>query len=168
MRVAITGRPGIGKTTACLKIHSMLKDKHVIKGFITKEMREKGVRTGFIIKELHTGFSQILAKKEDGFPRVGKYRVFPESLERISKRIDEYGDADLIIIDEIGPMEFKSGVFVNSIIRLIDYRKDLIFTVHQRSSHPLAVRIRREFDLITLTEKNRDRVVMDLVRRFDH
>ncbi len=167
MRIAITGRPGIGKTTACKRIYSFLKDSLKIKGFITEEIRKEGTRVGFMIKELHTNFSSILAKKEEGFPRVGKYRVILESLETISERINGYMDADLIIIDEIGPMELKSKSFINSISKLIDSKEDLIFTVHYKSSHPLAERIRREFELITLNEKNRKEIVKDLVMKID-
>ncbi len=167
MKIAITGRPGIGKTTACMKVFYSLMSKMSIKGFITAEIREKGVRTGFIMKELHTDFSKILSRKEAGFPRVGSYRVYLDSLEEISKRIEGYRDSELIIIDEIGPMELKSRKFVEAVDGLIDSDSSLIFTVHYRSSHPLAERIRRDFELITLTEENRDMIVKNVVMKFD-
>ncbi len=168
MKVAITGVPGVGKTTACLKIYSALKDRIMVKGFVTSEIREKGLRAGFVMMELHTDFSEILAKKGDGFPRVGKYAVFLESLKKISRRIEGYADADLVIIDEIGPMELKSRSFVSAISKLMDSHDNLIFTVHYGSSHPLAERVRREFELFKLTRENRNRVVKELVMRFDH
>ncbi len=167
MKIAITGRPGIGKTTACIKIFNILKDKIPVKGFVTTEIREKGIRIGFIMKELHTDFSKILSRKEPGFPRVGSYRVYLDSLEEMSRRIKDYRDSDLIIIDEVGPMELKSRKFVEAVDGLIDSDSRLIFTVHYRSSHPLAERIRREFKLITLTEGNRDRIAEDVVMEFD-
>ncbi len=167
MKIAITGRPGIGKTTACMKVYSALKDRLSVKGFITAEIREGGVRSGFTIKELHTDFSRVLARREDGFPRVGKYRVYLDSLDEISERIERYMDADLIIIDEVGLMELKSRAFVNAVSMLIDSGSNLLFTVHYRSSHHLAERIRREFDLITLTEESRNRIVQDVVIKFD-
>lgn len=167
MKAAITGVPGVGKTTACLKIYSALKDRMSVKGFITSEIRERGFRAGFVIKELHTDFSEILAKKGDGFPRVGKYAVFLDSLEKISRRIEGYADADLIVMDEIGPMELKSRSFVNAVGKILDTHENIILTVHYRSKHPLAERVRREFELFELTRENRNRVVEKLVMRID-
>ena len=101
MKLAITGRPGIGKTTACLKIYEALKDRLTIKGFITREIRRNRERIGFEIIELDSGRKFKLAEKGEGYPRVGKYRVFVKNLDEIAKRIPEY-QADLLIIDTAG------------------------------------------------------------------
>ncbi|WP_457590896.1 NTPase [Geoglobus sp.] len=168
MRVAITGKPGVGKTTACLKIYERLKGRKDVRGFITNEIRESGVRTGFVIMDLASGESYVLARRGEGFPRVGKYRVFVESLEEISNKIlDEYTGADLVVIDEIGPMELKSYSFVDAVESLLESHDNLLVTVHYRSTHPLVRRVRKEFDVFEISPKNRNRVVEEVLKRLD-
>ncbi len=168
VRIAVTGRPGVGKTTLCLKVYDALKDKLKIKGFITKEVREKGVRIGFKLVDLESGDEAWLAKVGHRSPfKVGKYGVIVESIDRFAERIDGYADADLIILDEIGPMELKSRKFVRAVESILD-REHLLFTIHLKSQHPLLRRIRSEFEVITLTEDNRDAVAKEIVGRFTH
>ncbi|OYT26400.1 MAG: hypothetical protein B6V02_01730 [Thermoprotei archaeon ex4572_64] len=58
--IFITGRPGVGKTTLIKKIINDFKDKHVLVGFYTEEVRQHGVRVGFRITNLE-GASDWLA-----------------------------------------------------------------------------------------------------------
>ncbi len=168
MRIAVTGRPGVGKTTLCLKVYEALKDKLNIRGFITKEVREKGVRIGFKLIDLKSGEEAWLAKVGYSSPfKVGKYGVIVESIDRFAEKIEGYADADLIILDEIGPMELKSRKFVEAVESILD-RDNLLFTIHLKSQHPLLKRIRSEFEVITLTEENRDAIAEEIVRRFAH
>jgi len=168
MRIAITGKPGVGKTTACIRVFDRLREKMEIRGFVTREMREGRERVGFEIFDLNNEFSYLLAKKGEGYPRVGKYRVFVENLRKIAERmIERYIDAELIIIDEIGPMELKSPEFVRAVERLIGIEKSFLVTVHLKSTHFLAERIRQEFDLIYMDFGNRDKVVREVIEKFD-
>ncbi len=164
MKVAITGKPGIGKTTACLRIYEALKEKLKISGFVTKEVRVGRERVGFEIIELGSNFKIKLAEKGVGYPRVGKYRVFVDNIDKISERISE--DSDLIIIDEVGPMELKSKLFVERVSKLIHSDKNIILTIHYKLKHPLLDEIRSSFDLIKLDYQNRDRVVEDVAKKF--
>ncbi len=168
MRVAVTGRPGVGKTTLCLKVFDALRDELDVKGFVTKEVRVSGRRVGFKLVDLVSGESLWLARVDAKSPvRVGRYGVLLESIDEFAERIESYRDADLIIIDEIGPMELKSRRFVEAVEGIVD-RDGLLFTIHLKSQHPLLRRIRSEFEVLTLTEENRDRMVEEVVRRFAH
>jgi len=168
VRVAVTGRPGVGKTTLCLKVFDALRDELDVKGFVTKEVRVSGRRVGFKLVDLVSGESLWLARVDAKSPvRVGRYGVLLESIDEFAERIESYRDADLIIIDEIGPMELKSRRFVEAVEGIVD-RDGLLFTIHLKSQHPLLRRIRSEFEVLTLTEENRDRMVEEVVRRFAH
>ncbi len=167
MKVAITGKPGIGKTTACIKIYEALKDKIAIAGFITKEIRVGRERVGFEIIELNSDFNVKLAEKKDGYPKVGKYRVYVENIDMISKRIEDYMKAELIIIDEVGPMELKSREFVRSVEKLVNSDKDVILTIHYKLNHPLLNDIRSKFDVVTLDYRNRDKIVREVIEGID-
>ncbi|MCQ4153435.1 MAG: NTPase [Archaeoglobi archaeon] len=164
VRIAVTGRPGIGKTTLCLRVYDALKDKIDIKGFITKEERVKGIRTGFKLVDLSTGREAMLARVGKGKTMVGKYEVLVEEFERFLEELDLSGK--LVIIDEVGPMELKSQKFVSLVQKILD-NEDLLFTVHYKANHPLADKIRREFRLYILDESNRERVKDEIVRCYD-
>ena len=160
MKLALTGRPGIGKTTACLKIYENLKDEIEISGFVTKEVRERGRRVGFKLVNLKSGEESWLAKVGEGNVKVGKYAVFVENLDEFLDTISL--SADVIILDEVGPMELKSRKFVN-FVEKITKRDGVILTIHYKSRHPLLEKIRSTFDVVVLTEANRDRVVEEVV-----
>ncbi|MEM2584353.1 MAG: nucleoside-triphosphatase, partial [Thermoproteota archaeon] len=109
MKILLTGRPGVGKTTVVSKIFNSLKERGFSAGgMITYEVREKGVRTGFIVEDLKTGLKGIMASVAQGSGlRVGKYVVNVAEIERVGVKAVEnaLADDEFIIIDEIGPME---------------------------------------------------------------
>jgi nucleoside-triphosphatase len=76
----LTGRPGVGKTTAILRIADCVAPRRVA-GFITEELREGGVRRGFRL-ETFGGYVTVMAHVD--FPkkrRVGKYGVDLEAID---------------------------------------------------------------------------------------
>lgn len=165
MKIAVTGRPGIGKTTICMKVYGLLKDKMRISGFVTKEVRQGGKRVGFKLVNLSDGSEEWLARAGvDGDVRVGKYAVFVGSLENFLGRVDL--DFDLLIVDEVGPMELKSRRFVDFMESAIESDKILV-TVHFRSKHWLVEKIKRRFRVYILDEKNRNTIADEIVRELN-
>ncbi|MCX9074824.1 MAG: NTPase [Candidatus Methanoperedens sp.] len=123
-------------------------------------MREKGERTGFEIRDLASGKHGILAHRKGSGPRVGSYHVNLEDLNNIGvAAIRNAMSSDLIVIDEIAPMEFKSPEFIKAVGEALDSDKSMLVVLHQKSGHPLAERIRREFRVYTVTMENRDSLV---------
>lgn len=160
---ALTGRPGCGKTTAILKIVEELVDKDVkVDGMYTTEIRVGGRRVGFMVKRI-SGGEGILAHVDlrDG-PRLGRYRVNLADLERVgvSAILDGMRDADLVVVDEIGPMELFSQKFRDVVEKLLRSGKHAVLTVHYKSRDSLAMKVRRLAgdNLITLNEVNRNEV----------
>ncbi len=166
LRLAVTGRPGIGKTTFCLNAFNSLKDRTAICGFITEEVREKGKRVGFKLKDLNTGEEAWLAKVDSDSPvKVGKYGVMVDAVDKFSQGLD-CRNSQLCIVDEIGPMELKSKQFVQLIEHLLSTDISCIFTVHQKSRHKLVETVKKECEVITLDESNRDYMVDEVAERF--
>ncbi len=165
LRVAVTGRPGIGKTTLCIKVFEAVKDKLDVEGFVTREVRINRARVGFKIVDLKSGEEMWLARAGDFSPvKVGRYSVFVESVDAVARRIYDY-DSDLIIIDEIGPMELKSREFVGAIEDLISRDVNMLFTIHLKSKHGLLEKIRREFEVVVIDETNRDKASEVIIRK---
>lgn len=138
MRILVTGRPGIGKTTLVSKLAQMLKERGVsVGGMITYETREKGVRTGFLVEDLKTGLKGLMASVNyDSGPRVGKYVVSVAEIERVGvKAIQNAVVSDeAVIIDEIGPMELYSESFKKVVSEAFSSAKSVVATIHHRAS----------------------------------
>ncbi|XP_076379044.1 cancer-related nucleoside-triphosphatase homolog isoform X2 [Megalopta genalis] len=126
-RVLLTGPPGIGKTTICKKITSILTERaYKIDGFYTEEERnQNGTRTGFdIVLVNNSQKKSTLAKAEDVINqskrtkhKVGKYYVFINDFESTALPVFE-SNADILIIDEIGKMELFSEKFHDKVLKL--------------------------------------------------
>ncbi|MEM2352391.1 MAG: NTPase, partial [Thermoproteota archaeon] len=138
MKILITGRPGVGKTTVVSKIFNILKSKSIsVGGMITYEVREDSVRTGFVIEDLKTGLKGLMASVNyDSGPRVGKYFVNLAEIERVGVKAIEnaLSNDEIIIVDEIGPMELYSNSFKKVVSKAFSSPKKVVATIHYRAS----------------------------------
>ena len=162
--ILLTGKPGIGKTTAIKRIVERL-DSQNLNGFWSREIREKKKRIGFSIETL-SGERGILAHVNQKVgPKVSKYRVNVEDIESIIipelQRARDLGQ--FIIIDEIAKMELFSRKFVDEVLRCLDTRR-VIGTIQERH-HPVLDRIRSRDDvrIIELTSCNRDQIPQQVI-----
>lgn len=156
----ITGEPRVGKTTLLMKLVNELRSKgYVIGGMITKEMRGKNGRIGFVIQDLNTGRRGELAsiKKISG-PRVGKYFVNLKDLAEIGAKslISAIDECDFIVCDEIGPMELHSPEFRRAVLRAVNSGKPFICSIHWRLKDPVINEVKRLGELIEVTYSNRN------------
>ncbi len=54
-RIAVTGPPGVGKSTVIYKVIEMCKGHFTIGGILTRDKRLKGKRIGFEIVDIASG-----------------------------------------------------------------------------------------------------------------
>jgi len=164
-KLFITGKPGVGKTTLILKLVSYLKstfpEKEIV-GFYTEELRERGKRTGFVLKTLPGYKEYLLAKKtrNTSRPRVGSYEVFCEKIEAALNEVETVSNKlrnAIFVVDEVGKMEVLSQRFCEFFNGLINSKNFLIATVGE-SNHPYLSKVRNLKDaiLVRLDEENRD------------
>lgn len=160
--IFLTGPPRIGKTTVILKVIDHLREKNIrVGGMISQEILEKGVRVGFRIIDLLNNVEGILAHiNYKGGPQVGKYRVCLEDLERIGAKaiFDACEKAEVVIIDEVGPMELYSEPFKESVLRALDSGKIVLGTIHWRAKTQFTEIIKRREDvkIIEVRYENRN------------
>lgn len=167
----LTGRPGVGKTTVLQRVIQDLSSRgYDIGGMITREVREGGARIGFEIEDLTNGRRGWLARVDQPFgPRVGKYKVNLKGLDSVGARaiLDAVHESDVIVIDEIGPMELCSSSFREAVKKAVNSNKPILGTVHYRARNPLieSIKKREDAEIIEVTVKNRDSLYRLLVER---
>ena len=168
MNLLLTGRPGVGKTTAIMRTLEFLEGCAVT-GFYTRELRGPRGRLGFEVVTLD-GRRQTLAHVEfRSRDRVSRYGVDVAGFEtEIVPAIDPllHPDADLIVVDEIGKMECFSARFQEAVLRALESEVPVLGTVGL-GGHPFIrqIRVRADVELIQITAENRDRLPQQLSRR---
>jgi nucleoside-triphosphatase len=157
--ILLTGKPGIGKTTAIRHIADELKTD-LAAGFWSTEIRENKRRVGFAIETL-SGKTGVLAHVNiDHGPRVSKYRVNVDAINSIV--VLELKDAretgKTIIIDEIATMELFSRQFLDEVNRCLDTKR-VVGTIQYRGGHLVnGIKSRNDVEILELTLLNRDEI----------
>lgn len=118
--VIITGDIQQGKTTFTQKVVSDLLEKNVrIAGFLSIGVNESGVRTGFKLSEIGTGREIELCsvKRSEKRLRLGRFYFNQEALVFGNEILNPNNltDKQLIVIDEIGPLELNGHGWSKSI-----------------------------------------------------
>lgn len=158
----LTGSPGVGKTTVLLKIVEALKAQgYVVGGMISREFRTCGARVGFEVLNLKSGKRGWLAHVSQGNgPQVGRYRVNLDDLDSVGASAinDAVANAEVVVIDEVGPMELFSNRFISAVEKTIQSNKLVVGIIHWKARHKIADEIRRREDakLFILTLENRE------------
>ncbi|ASJ00476.1 NTPase [Thermococcus gorgonarius] len=159
LRIFVTGPAGVGKTTLVERVAKEVdRWGYIVGGIITREVRRGGRRVGFKIIALDTGEEGTLAsiRGTSHLPGVpfGKYVVHVDEIERVAVPAIKRAlvEADLIVIDEIGPMEYKSDEFIRAVGEVLKSEKPLLAVVHRK----LADKFRPLGQLHTLSVENRN------------
>jgi nucleoside-triphosphatase len=159
MRILLEGRPGTGKSTIARRLADRLSQDGIpVSGFITEEIRESGRRLGFSL-ERFGGDRSVLAHVDlPGPPRVGRYGVDLAAFERVAiPALEQAGEDEVAIIDELGKMELASDAFREALAGLLDRPVPIMATV-QSASHAFtdALKRRRDVETMRVTNANRD------------
>ena len=156
----IAGSSGTGKTSVLLKTIEVLKARGCsVGGMVSREVRAGGGRVGFEILDLSSGRRGWLAHvNQKHGPRIGKYRVNLEDLDNIGAEaiVNAVENADVVAIDEIGPMELHSERFKEAVKKAVESRKLVIGTVHWKERNRLIQAINaRDAEIYKVTYENR-------------
>ena len=159
----VTGAPGVGKTTLIRRIHEHFTSQGLrVTGITTREVREGAQRVGFRLTDISSGSEGWLARigRSSG-PRIGRYIVDSEDLEMlgvqaVQKSADEI--ADLVLVDEIGPMEMTSNNFRKAIADLLSRDRIVVATIKQGSHYPEVEHASKssEVIMVELSRENRN------------
>jgi nucleoside-triphosphatase len=166
-KVLLTGRPGCGKTTLIKRVVNDLALP--AGGFYTEEIRQRSQRVGFKIITLN-GQDAVLAHVNFSTKhRVGKYGLDLNALEKIgTEAICMAARArQLVVIDEIGPMEIRSRIFCDVVNEALASGKPILGTITARSfPFTNAIKKRHDITLIEVRSSNREQLVSELSSQF--
>ncbi|XP_053608051.1 cancer-related nucleoside-triphosphatase isoform X1 [Plodia interpunctella] len=176
----LTGDPGVGKTTLTKKIASCLRETGIsTSGFYTEEVRRNRVREGFDVVTLD-GDRGRLAREESllNSPvkhRVGKYGVTIQEFENLAlPSLEKVNTCSphLLVIDEIGKMEFYSQLFKTKIKDIFSDTSNsvVLASIPMRKSDAVieAIRNHKNAKVFVVTRENRntiDKAIMEEMKR---
>ena len=155
MLFILTGPIHSGKTTLLKKVVKELKDQqHRIDGFLSEVVIKNCEIFGYDLFDLREKRSiPFLRKKgEEGWENIGSYFFMPQSLEKANNIILRSKEDDLLIVDEVGPLELEGK-------GLWPVLKKVIFLPFKRSL--LVMRLDVVKDFLRLA-KNRELKIFDV------
>ena len=167
----LTGPPGIGKSTVVSRVIYLVRSAgYGVGGCLTKERRKGRERTGFTIIDLMSGLEAPLASSEGSLgPRVGRYRVNVRGLAEIgANALREAAEgAEVIVIDEVGPMELTSPEFKRAAEACLKTTRPILAVVHDKMKDPLIDLIKAlpDKELIEVTLHNREGLPQSLAKQ---
>ncbi|MDN7025024.1 AAA family ATPase [Methanoculleus sp. FWC-SCC1] len=160
----ITGRPGAGKTTLIRRIAESFGDRRLV-GFYTQEILSEGTRVGFELVSLD-GRRRVLARTGmQSTCTVGRYGVDVEGFEAFLASVPfSDPEVDLIVIDEIGKMEWCSERFRRVVREALDSPTPCIATIAMKAGGGIAaIRDRNDVALVEITRQNRNTMLPRLL-----
>jgi nucleoside-triphosphatase len=141
---------------------------------LSREIRVCGHRVGYSLIDVATKREHVLAHLHQRVgPRIGRYTVNLEALEGVGIPgiLRAVRENDLVVIDEIAPMELSSALFVPAVEAALASSKQLIITTHANADPAIAHRVRQELVLIRMKLSNRDAlldVCLEQLGRYPH
>jgi len=123
--IIITGEVQEGKTTFLLELITLLKAKGVrMNGFLARGVHDESGRIGYDLEDISSGESckYIRNSYNKDWYRHGKYYFSPDGLEFGAEILNEihYDETNLLVIDEVGPVELKGRGWADEIDRLVN------------------------------------------------
>lgn len=109
-RLIVTGLSGSGKTTYCQQVIAVAKSAGWrTAGILSPPRFENGRKTGIFALDLASGATRLLASclpDEINSMRFGKWMFDADALAWGNRLLLNLPACDLLVVDEIGPMEF--------------------------------------------------------------
>jgi len=114
MLIIVTGAIGIGKTTVCKKVIEQVRGQGYSCGGVSTC---KAPDAGIIIEDVQTGKKETLAGISNIYhgPHTKKYFFNPEGIDFGIQAIDGGVSSDILLVDEVGPLELRGEGFVRVI-----------------------------------------------------
>lgn len=131
----ISGKIDSGKTTFLKNLITNLQEKHIkVGGIYSQKIMQNGERIGYDIVDIETNKQELFLRKNQGetnFERIGPFNIFPNafSLGINSLKPENNTENKLVVIDEIGKLEFSNKAWAESLVDLLKFQKNHLLLV---------------------------------------
>jgi nucleoside-triphosphatase len=167
--ILLTGKPGVGKSTVVKRIIDNISEK--VGGFYTREVRENSIRLGFEIVTLSGEVARLAVKSPKPMfsneATFGHYKVNLDALITIGIPALQNAASmgQIVIIDEIGPMELLSEEFRETVDEILNNNTLLVVgTIVERSyEFSDAVKANPRVILKYVTTENRKKLPSEIL-----
>lgn len=172
--ILLTGRRGVGKTTVCQAVAELARRwGHQPAGVISLALYDSHrAKVGLEVVDVGSSECWLLARsdRELGGPRVGPYSFDPAALARALKVLRRATSAgcDLLMVDEIGPLELEQGKGFAPILDLlpIEGPTHTLIVVRPALLDRLLLHLRDiESTVFNATEENRDELPRQIIEK---
>jgi nucleoside-triphosphatase THEP1 len=125
----ITGESGAGKTSACRLLiqQARLRGCPAV-GLISPPVYQSGIKVAIDLTEIASGETRRLACKRERDP-AGRstlgWKFDPATVNWGNQVLDGLPVSPLLIVDEIGPLEFQKQAGFHAALRLLDEQRHL-------------------------------------------
>jgi nucleoside-triphosphatase THEP1 len=159
--IVITGEKGCGKTTLCEWCASEFQSRKLdVAGLISITNNEDHQKTKIKVRDIRSGESHVLAERLNTFDlssMTPRWKFDPRILEWGNKQLNTTVPCDLLIIDELGLMEFNHQKgWMNAFPILIGKKYQLAVVVIRPQLLSQAHEILGEFHIFEVDEKDRN------------
>ena len=136
--IIVTGLSGAGKTTWCSRLVAHAREQgYTVEGVLSPGIFDGKQKTGIAILNLFRNERQVLAKLREndrGELTTPRWVFDPQALEWANQALQNGAGGDLLIIDELGPLEFLRGKGLTAGLDRIDKKDYQVACVVIRSS----------------------------------
>jgi iron complex transport system ATP-binding protein len=134
----LTGLSGAGKTTWCERLADLAKTNGLmVKGILSPGEYESGRKTGINAKEIISGDTNQLAtlrKETTNGLSTPRWQFKSETVDWLNQILQKIEDCDLLIIDELGPLELLQNKGLTAGLDLVDRKRFRVACIVIRSS----------------------------------
>jgi nucleoside-triphosphatase THEP1 len=119
----LTGPIGAGKTTFCRQLAQAARQRGwQVAGLLSPAQMEGDQKIGILLKDLHSGEQQRLAyttPTPNADVHLGRWYFDVQVLEWGNRVLKDCSPCDLLVIDELGPLEFNAGKGLSAAFKLL-------------------------------------------------
>jgi len=140
----LTGLKGIGKTAWCLKLMQIAKKQGIeMEGIVSPGVYSGNMKTGIEIMDVRSGEKRLFAKLNLGKTQdlsTPRWSFNPDSIAWANDVLKKRSASELLIIDELGPLELlRDEGFVEGISRIDSREFHMAIVVVRPSLVPKAL-----------------------------
>lgn len=161
--VILQGSVGDGKSLFLEGLLGRLRSAGIrLGGILSPAVHEDGRRAGYDLVDVATDERLSLSRTRGlpGMPVVGSYHFFPEGLEAGRRALspERAAEADLVVVDEVGPWELRNQGWAECLYRLTrETRTPLLWVVRRE----ITGQVREQWSLVDPLLLDVDEVTLD-------